>query len=288
MRFAELGSFLAARRAEVTPQQVGLPGGGSRRLSGLRREEVAMLAGIGASWYTWIEQGRAKNVSPEILTAIAGVLDLDDAQRLYVMRLAGYAAQCGPSLPLEDDLRLGSRIVEDYLPNPAYFLDRYWDIAAANSTAVRLLGLGGARPNYLRALFGQPDAADRFPYWRQEAADAVARFRATTGEFLEDRRLQALIGELRDLSAVFAQLWDQHHVSDGSSVGQVLCHPEVGRLSLTRVALDFAPRSGMQLVLLSPQSACAAEKLSRWAAASAECARPRRTARPACRTALVS
>jgi transcriptional regulator with XRE-family HTH domain len=264
LRFAELGSFLAARRAEVTPEEVGLPGGGSRRLTGLRREEVAMLAGVGASWYAWIEQGRAKNVSPEILASIAGVLRLDEAQCLYVMRLAGYAAPRRPRGPVEDDERMRSRLVDDFLPNPAYFMNRYWDITAANSTAVRLLGLEGKRPNYLEMLFLDRYARRRFPFWEREAAEAVARFRTQSGEFLGDSRLTALIGYLRECSPVFADLWDQHRISDGSNITQVVRHPELGQVPLTQVGLDLTCSPGLQLILLSPQSS-AADRLSRWA-----------------------
>lgn len=253
LRFAELGSFLAARRAEVTPHQVGLPGGGARRLPGLRREEVAMLAGIGVSWYTWIEQGRARNVSLEVLDAIAGVLSFDEAQRRYVMRLAGYSAPRRPDSPIDDELHHASGIVDSYLPNPAYILDRYWDVVVANSAAAYLLGIGDSQANYLTLLFEQPESAERFPYWRQEAEDAVARFRTMSGEFLGDLRLHSMIGRLRDGSPVFAELWDEHRVSDGSSSTQVLFHPELGEVSLVRVILDLAPNSGTQLILLYPQ-----------------------------------
>jgi transcriptional regulator with XRE-family HTH domain len=265
LKFTELGNFLAARRAEVTPQQVGLPSSGPRRLTGLRREEVAMLAGIGASWYTWIEQGRAKNVSPNVLTAIADVLELDETQRQYVMRLAGYAAPTRPSLPLAGDRELGLSVVDWFLPNPAYSLDCYWDIVAANPTAVRLLGLEGRQANYLEMLFTDPRAADRFPRWEQDAAYAVACFRAQSAELLGDPRLDALIAGLRDKSTVFAELWDRHDVSDGHGTIQVLNHPELGRLPLIRLALDVTSRPGLQLILLRPQSSRAADSINRWA-----------------------
>ncbi|MFI8518800.1 helix-turn-helix transcriptional regulator [Streptomyces sp. NPDC085481] len=265
LKFAELGDFLAARRAEVTPEQVGLPGGGSRRLSGLRREEVAMLAGIGASWYAWIEQGRAKNVSPEILAAVAHVLRLDEAQCLYVMRLAGYAAPRRPRVPAEGDQRLNAQIVDGFLPNPAYFVDRYGDIVAANRTAVRLLGIEGPHPNYLEMLFLDPRARTRFPCWERDAAEAVARFRTQSSEFLGDPRLAALTGYLCECSPAFAGLWAQHQISDGSSYEQVLRHPELGQLSLTQVGLDLAVRPGLQLILLSPRADATADRLAVWA-----------------------
>ncbi|MFD5108020.1 helix-turn-helix domain-containing protein [Streptomyces cinereoruber] len=264
LKFAELGDFLMARRAEVTPEQVGLPGGGSRRLTGLRREEVAMLAGIGASWYAWIEQGRAKNVSPEILAAIAHVLRLDEAQCLYVMRLAGHAAPRRPRVPGEGERRLDARIVDGFLPNPAFFLDRYGDVVAANRSAVRLLGVEGARPNYLEMLFLDTRARARFPCWERDAAEAVAQFRTQCGEFLGDPRLAALIDYLCEHSPAFAALWAEHRVSSGSSYEQVVRHHGLGQLSLTRVGLELPVRPGVQLILLSPQDGSTAARLAAW------------------------
>jgi transcriptional regulator with XRE-family HTH domain len=254
LKFAELGSFLAARRAEVTPEQVGLPSVGPRRLTGLRREEVAMLAGIGASWYTWIEQGRAKNVSPNVLTAIADVLGLNETQRQYVMRLAGYAPPARPSHSPTSDAQLNLSVVDGFLPNPAYFLDYCWNIIAANSTATHLLGIQDRQTNYLDMLFTDPRAVDRFPHWEQDAADAVARFRAQSAELLGDPRLDSLIAELGDKSPAFAKLWDEHHVNDEPHTTQILNHPQLGPLSMTRLALDVASRPGLQLILLSPQT----------------------------------
>jgi transcriptional regulator with XRE-family HTH domain len=263
LKFAELGSFLAARRAEVTPQQVGLPNTGPRRLSGLRREEVAMLAGIGASWYTWIEQGRAKNVSPNILTAIAEVLSLNETQRQYMMRLAGYAVPLPPLSP-EDHRELSLSAVNGFLPNPAYVLDCYWNISVANSAAVRLLGIDGQWTNYLDLLFNHPQAADRFPCWEQEAANAVAHFRAECAEMLGDPRLGALIARLRDKSAMFAKLWERYLVSDEPPAVQILNHPELGQVSLIRLSLEVTSRSGLKLVLLRPRSTGTADRINRW------------------------
>ncbi|MFJ3927310.1 helix-turn-helix domain-containing protein [Streptomyces sp. NPDC090022] len=265
-KLAELGNFLAERRAEVTPQQVGLPGGAARRVPGLRREEVAMLAGIGASWYAWIEQGRAKNVSPEILASIAQVLRLDEAQRLYAMRLAGYATAGRPRGCADDDLPLLLRIVDGFLPSPAYVLDHYWDVSAANATATRLLGLSGERPNYLRTLFLDPAAHERLPRWEQEAAAAVAAFRVQSGDLLADTRLAALVSELTGRSPVFAALWARHRVADSGGRSQLVRHPELGELEFTRVSLCVTGRPGVQVILLSPQYGTA-ELTEQWAAA---------------------
>ncbi|MFF3495290.1 helix-turn-helix domain-containing protein [Streptomyces sp. NPDC002795] len=265
LKFAELGSFLAARRAEVTPEQVGLPGGGSRRLTGLRREEVAMLAGIGASWYAWIEQGRAKNVSLEILEAIAHVLRLNEVECLHMMRLAGYAVPRRPQNPADGDRRLAARVVDSFLPKPAYFMDRYWDVLAANSTAMRLLGLDGTNHNYLETLFLDPRARDRFADWERVADEAVARFRTRSGDFLGDPRLAALTQDLCESSPAFAELWERHRFGDGAHVKQDVSHPDLGQVCLSQICLDFAARPGLQLILLDPQSGAVADRVARWA-----------------------
>ncbi|MEV4878685.1 helix-turn-helix domain-containing protein [Streptomyces cyaneofuscatus] len=266
LRFAELGSFLAARRAEVTPEQVGLPGGGSRRLPGLRREEVAMLAGIGASWYAWIEQGRAKNVSLEILKAIARALRLNEVEFQYMARLAGYTVADRSQGPMgdDDDRRLAAGVVDSFLPKPAYFVNRYWDIVAANRSAARLLGLEGANHNYLESLFLDPLAPGRFADWEAVATEAVAHFRTRSGEFLGDPRLAALTQYLRECSPAFADLWDRHRFSDGTQAGLVLLHPDLGRVRLSQICLDFTARPGLQLFLLEPQSGVMNERIARW------------------------
>jgi len=265
VRFTELGAFLAARRAEVTPAEVGLSTSGSRRLRGLRREEVAMLAGVGVSWYAWIEQGRAKNVSPGILTSIANVLRLSPAQRRYMMRLAGYAAPAERRPPPAGDRDFGQCFLDGFLPNPGYFMDCYWNIVAANTTAVRLFGIEVARTNYLTLLFGDPDVARRFPQWEKDAADAVARLRLQSVELLGDAALERTVAALHERSPTFAALWDRHHLTDDLSTVQTIGHPELGQESFERLALEVAGRPGYQLVLLRPRTDRASARLNRWA-----------------------
>ncbi len=258
-RLGELGSFLAARRAEVTPAEVGLPNTGSRRLQGLRREEVAMLAGVGASWYAWIEQGRARNVSPSVLSSIANVLRLDETQRQYIMRLAGYAAPVQPGPPSAVDHDLSRRVVDSFLPNPAYFLDRYWNIIVANEAATRLLELGGSC-NYLDLLFCDPVAHERFPCWEQDAMEAAGRLRAQRAELVDDPLFDALIHRLRTTSRTFTDIWDRHVVSNEVGTAHTVHHPELGRVSLRQLCLQIPAHPGMQLILLHPGLADAPDR----------------------------
>lgn len=259
-RSVELGRFLTARRADVSPEHVGLPAG-SRRRPGLRREEVALLAGIGASWYQWIEQGRAKNVSREILEAVSGVLGLDPAQHGYLMRLAGMAPEPAAGPRAETPLIDG---VVDAYPCPAYAVDRYWNVVAANTAAVRLFGrrvLGG---NYLRLLFTDPGVQSLFTDWKTDAADTVSRFRAHSGDLVREPGLTEFIDELRGTSDVFAALWDSHEVSDGSCTTQDMNHPELGHACFDRVVLSFTCAGGYRLVLLHPDTPTQRTIAARW------------------------
>src|SRR5262245_22949812 len=131
-RRAELREFLRSRRARVSPEQAGLPDGGRRRTPGLRREEVAVLAAVGVSWYTWLEQGRDITVSAEVLDAISRVLLLDGAERAHLYRLAGL----NPPAPQPAPARLAvpelQHVLDAWLPRPAYIRDRHWNFAALN------------------------------------------------------------------------------------------------------------------------------------------------------------
>lgn len=140
LQLVELGKFLMVRRAEVSPTQVGIPESGKRRTLGLRREEVAFLAGVGVSRYTWIEQGRAENICGEVLDSIARVLRLNDSQYNYLRRLAGIEVRYPASTTVPD---IGHLLpyVENWLPNPAYIADRWWNVVVANGAARVLLGM---------------------------------------------------------------------------------------------------------------------------------------------------
>ncbi|MEV7080838.1 helix-turn-helix transcriptional regulator [Streptomyces sp. NPDC093516] len=267
----ELGRFLMARRAEVSPNQVGLPDAGKRRTPGLRREEVALLAGVGVSWYTWIEQGRAENVSGEVLDSIARVLRLSENQRLYLRQLAG--VQAVPLLPdAPPEAEAMRPFVENWWPNPAYIADHAWNVVVANAAAESLLGmvderpggacldagrgsgvLGGRRPyNILREFFTNDDVRSAYPLWEKIAPTVVARFRSQAALHIEDAAIPALVEELRVASPVFAQLWDRHEVQEDSCGPEVLTHPAVGDLHFTRATLDFTRRIALRMTVFLP------------------------------------
>ncbi|MFD5544678.1 helix-turn-helix transcriptional regulator [Streptomyces sp. NPDC127079] len=256
----ELGQFLKARRGEVNPIEVGLPAAGVRRTPGLRREEVALLAGVGVSWYTWIEQGRAENVSAEVLAAISRVLNLDDAQRQYVWRLAGLGSSHFASSPAPDAESF-KPFVDNWLPNPAYIADRVWNVVVANDAARELLALDGSCGNLLEDFFLNPGTRSRHPDWQQDAATVVARFRAHAANHAADPLLESMVDRLLARSREFAKLWHAQEVQEDSCGIDLLQHPRVGELSLRRTTLDFTPRLGLRLTVFMPVPGTRAERV---------------------------
>ena len=250
-QLTELGRFLTARRAAISPDQVGLPAAGRRRTPGLRREEVALLAGVGVSWYTWIEQGRAENVSGEVLDAVARVLLLDESQRRYLRRLAG--APAPPPRPRGAPGAGALRpFVDNWSPSPAYIADSGWNIVVANDTAAELLHIGSRPYNLLRAYFLDDRVRAVFPDWKERAPGVVARFRGQTAEYAAEEGVRELVGELASASSYFAELWRRHEVGEDSCGVEVLAHPRVGELHFERTTLDFTPRLGVRLTVYLP------------------------------------
>jgi transcriptional regulator with XRE-family HTH domain len=250
-QWTELGQFLSARRRKVAPTDVGLPVVGARRTPGLRREEVALLAGVGVSWYAWIEQGRAKNVSAEVLGAITRVLNLDNAQRQYVMRLAGYTDTYDASSPSPEPREL-QPFVDGVSPNPAYIVDRAWNLVATNAAARELLALDGGHGNILANFFLHEPTRTRYPRWSEDSAVVVARFRAHAANYPRDPLVASTVEELRARSDHFAKLWDGREIQEDSCGVDLLEHPELGPVSLHRTTLDFTARLGMRLTMYVP------------------------------------
>jgi transcriptional regulator with XRE-family HTH domain len=250
----ELGKFLAARRSQLVPEAVGLRGGDRRRTPGLRREEVALLAGVGLSWYTWIEQGRAKNVSAEILDAIADVLRLDEGQRAYMMELAGKAQAAPVPTPPPDpgSYPTAEEVVAHWMPNPAFVLDRHWNVVSANRSAQLLLDLAPGVTNYLVAFFCTPSARRTYTDWDRQAASAVARFRAQLAAAATSPESEALIAKVGADSPEFKRLWEEYVVGEDSCTTQTLRPPHAGDLCFTRTTLAFTCSSGLSLNLLIP------------------------------------
>ncbi|GAB3660997.1 helix-turn-helix transcriptional regulator [Glycomyces tarimensis] len=250
---ADLGKFLQARRARVNPSEVGLPDDSRRRVPGLRREELALLAGVSVDYYTRLEQGRAKRPSDQVLDAVARALRLDETTRGHLHRLAGYT-RLEPGHPCADirpELRTMLQSIDAF---PALLQNHRMDVLVANEMARALyqpLGWDVDRhPNFARLLFDD-DSRQFFPAWHACAADTVAQLRKVAALFSEDRELTSLIGELSMRSRDFAELWAQAEVKD-CNIGTVqFDHPIVGTLSLQKEQFRVADGSGQSMVTLS-------------------------------------
>jgi transcriptional regulator with XRE-family HTH domain len=229
-----LADFLRHRREATTPDAVGLRADGQRRTPGLRREEVSQLAGVGLSWYTWLEQGREITPSVSVLDALARVYDLDPPERAHLFHLAGVALPVsgGPYIRRAPDEL--SAVVAGLEPNPAYLIGPRTDVLAWNPAAARLLGeptpAPDGVPNVLWWLFTEPG-----PHglgWSATARATLARFRAEHARRYGDPDFVSLIRSLLDASPRFRELWRRHEVMDAQLGTKALDHPRLGRLSL--------------------------------------------------------
>ena len=233
---AELSEFLRSRRARLQPQDVGLPDFGRyRRVPGLRREELAQLAGVSVAYYTRLEQGDGRNVSAEVLDAIARALRLDDAEHAHLTHLA--KPKDRRPVARRQQARGTVRTLLYAMDGvPAMVMGRRSDILAWNRMAAALLGDWSHLPvqerNWARILFLQPDYRDLFIDWHQKAADTVSQLRMDAGAHPNDPLLAALVGELSVKSEEFRQLWATHNVRGKCHGLQRLHHPLVGELDL--------------------------------------------------------
>ena len=238
---AEIREFLGTRRARVTPEQAGLPsyGGDRRRVSGLRREEVALLAGISSEYYTRLERGNATGVSDSVIDGIAQALKLDEAERLHLLDLLRGAGPARPPRrrPAQQRVRPAVRRVLDSMTGtPAFVMSGRLDVLAANLLGRALFSPVYADPvrppNNARFVFLDPHATEFFRDWDEVADDTVAMLRAEAGRDAYDRRLTDMIGELSTRSEEFRRRWAAHNVRIHTTGAKRLHHPVVGDLDL--------------------------------------------------------
>ncbi|QZQ56727.1 helix-turn-helix transcriptional regulator [Curtobacterium sp. TC1] len=232
----ELGRFLAAKRARIRPGDVGLPGGGRRRVPGLRREEVAMLAGVSPAYYTRLEQGDVGRVSDEGVGALAQALHLSHAETDHFFRLANPRGEARREACSRTAVRPALQGLLDVLVDvPALVIGRRSDILAWNGLgSIVFGGLHDLREerNLARLVFLDPAYRDLFVDWDQKAADVVGQLRVDAGFHPSDPHLSALVGELAVRSDPFARLWARHEIRERCHGVQQLRHPEVGLLDL--------------------------------------------------------
>ncbi|MBB4893940.1 transcriptional regulator with XRE-family HTH domain [Streptomyces olivoverticillatus] len=253
----ELGRFLRARRSGVRPADVGLPAGpGVRRTPGLRREELATLAGVSIDYYTRLERGKETRPSPAVVEALASALRLNDEERTYLRELAAQAARRAPeprprpSRTVRPSVKL---LLETVRPNPAYVVSRTNDLLAANPGGMRLLhGMANwpaRQRNTIRYTFLHPAARDLWPDWEQKAKGCVAQLRAVAGSDPDAPDLAALIGELVVKSPDFNRLWERYEVRSIGDGAKTFHHPSVGTMTLTHEVLSLNRTDGQRMVI---------------------------------------
>ena len=271
-RRRELGAFLRSRRARLRPAEVGLPDWGVRRVPGLRREEVAQLANVGLTWYTWLEQGRQARPSASVLTAIADALRLDAHEREHLFALARDPDDQarGP----EDHLRAPASagpaldtLVRGFEPAPAYAISARFDVLAHNRPAGLLFGDIGPGPggpaNMLHLGFTDPYWRTLIADWDQEAARHVAMYRAAMTIHLDDPAWTALPARLARLSPDFARFWASSDVAGPERRIKRFRHPSAGPLTLHSTSLLMADDPMIRIVILYPATASDAARLER-------------------------
>jgi transcriptional regulator with XRE-family HTH domain len=259
-RRKELGDFLQVLRQRSAPEEFGFPVGNRRRTKGLRREEVAQLAAISPTWYTWIEQGREVNISAEALDRLSQVLKLSRSERDYLFEIAG---RRDPKASHRDEGDVAPPEFIAMLSDvaiPAYVMGRYWDLLAWNPLAAKLF-VGwldqkqpedGPAPNLLRFVFLLPQARDFVVNWEMRARRIVAEFRADCRSRLEEPALQRLVGELTQSSPEFARFWQQHDVLERQGGERSFNHPKQGLISYQQFTLRPVEQDQLKLVLLKP------------------------------------
>jgi transcriptional regulator with XRE-family HTH domain len=252
-----LGEFLRAHRARLEPLSLGLARGRRRRTPGLRREEVAELSGMSATWYTWLEQGRDVSASPVALAALAQALQLTPAERAYLFALAQRPDPAAPPAAgggIDAPPALAEAVKS--IAVPAYVLDRTWTARSWNAAAERLF-LGwldqGADRNLLRYVFLAPAARRVIPDWSARARRVIAEFRAEASGYLDDPPLVALVEDLARRSALFARLWREHEVLGRAGGERRFDHPRAGKLTYEQLAFTPAGRADFKLVVLLPR-----------------------------------
>jgi transcriptional regulator with XRE-family HTH domain len=240
-----LGGYLRARRALVTPEQAGIPAGPRRRVAGLRREEVALLAGVSADYYLRLERGRDRNPSPQVLAALARVLQLDEVEHGYLLELAAPPPRARPRRRVEQvPARLTHLLAA--VGVPAFVEGRAFDVLAANPLAVALSPRLRPGENRLRSLLLDPEERVFHADWEAATAEFVGAFRGSVGDSVDDPRVVELVGELSLASARFRALWARHDVRRLPGGTTSVHHPVVGELHLHR---DKLPVAGLTLVL---------------------------------------
>ncbi len=251
-----LGTFLRTRRERLTPSQAGLDSGARRRTSGLRREEVAQLAGISVTWYTWIEQGRDVQCSAQVLESLARVHRLQPHEKAYLFSLVGLHATHPPQTIAV------SPILQNLLAHqghyPAYIMGRYWQLLAWNQAASALFGDFDSMPlaeqNMVAYVFLRPETRAFLLNWEERAERLVAEFRIDCRAYLDDPYLIEMVGQVGATNPDFKRYWDNHNVQMRDGGRRDFIHPIAGHLVFHQTTLRLSNDDDMKVIIHTPQS----------------------------------
>lgn len=249
----ELGAFLRSHRERLTPEMLGLDPGTRRRTPGLRREEIAQLSGVSATWYAWIEQGRDVGVSPAALMRLARAMRLTTIERAYLFDLSG---KLDPEGPREHEPTIPADLVAivEAIATPAYVLDRGWSALAWNARAEHLFAgwLDGTERNLLRYVYLDPAARTLIDDWPARAQRLVAEFRADYSHHLAAADTRRLVEDLQAASPEFSRAWRAHDVLEREGGERGFTHPQDGPLRYRQTTLLLARHQDIKLVVLTP------------------------------------
>jgi transcriptional regulator with XRE-family HTH domain len=268
LRREELGTFLRSRRERISPQQIGLTGSGRRRTPGLRREELAQIAGVGVTWYTWLEQGRDINVSAQVIEAVCRALLLDVAERAHVMTLAGlddhYIAKECSSLDPSVQVTL-----DQLLPFPASVVNARFDLLAYNRTYGRMISDMGEVPveerNTLWLCFTHPAWRANVVDWDGAVTHMVAEYRLNMADHVGEPAWKDFVRRLSDASPEFVDLWERRDVSGVANRTKLFMNPHVGLLRLEHTSYWTGPRTGTRMIVYTPLDEEARRRLEKLA-----------------------
>ncbi|MGN9841671.1 helix-turn-helix transcriptional regulator [Nonomuraea sp. H19] len=255
-----LGQFLRARRELVKPEDLNMPGGDRRRVSGLRREEVAMLAGLSTDYYVRLEQGRERNPSVQVLEALARALMLEDDAIAHLHQLARPVPARGRRSTRSRRVTPGLlRMLNNWPHTPAVILDRCLTVVAHNPLGEALFAGHTYSGDLMRLVFLDPDARDFYPDWDRVAVNTVAGLREGAGADLNDLQLIEVVGELSLKSADFRRLWARHDIRQKTRETKRFHHPVVGELTLDYESLTINSAPGQQLVVYQAEPGSSSE-----------------------------
>ncbi|MEV6168967.1 helix-turn-helix transcriptional regulator [Streptomyces sp. NPDC051954] len=264
-----LGEFLSTRRAQLKPADVGLPDyGDRRRVPGLRREELAQLAGVSVAYYIRLEQGLSLNASPQVLDALATALRLDNAERRHLHTLSGDAWKSRRRLPAERVTAAVRQLVDAFGDSPVVVIGRRSDILTWNRAGHALFAghlapdspdQAATRPNTAQLVFLDAHTRDLYVDWPRKARDVVGKLRQAVGEYPDDRQLASLIGELTMRSPEFAKLWAEHRVRAWDTAEYRMHHPMVGELDVLQHSLPVPRGQGIRVVVTTAAPGSAAQ-----------------------------